>query len=81
MLQVQDTRRQSAAQYALVKPPHRTLIVETSALPAASASYGESPMGDRIAALDRPFFQNDLKMSGSGLDSSTSSDDVAASIK
>jgi hypothetical protein len=50
-------------------------------LPAASASYGGSPMA--MASLPSIFscFRTTSKISGAGLDSSTSSDEVALSTK
>jgi hypothetical protein len=52
-------------------------MVQTSALPAASASYGESPIATGPLPSIFSFFKTISKISDSGLDSSTSCDEAA----
>jgi hypothetical protein len=66
-----------------VKPPQSTPTVRTSALPAASASYGVSvsPIATASAPSIFSFLRTILKMSGAGFDSSTSSEEVVRSTR
>ena len=49
-----------------MKPPQSTPTARTFALPAASASYGESPMATALSPSIDSFFRTASNMSGSG---------------
>src|ERR1700722_4246077 len=66
---------------ASVKPPHSIPMVGIPALPAASASYGVSPIATAFGPSMPSFFNATRKMSGAGLDCSAFSDEIATSTR
>src|SRR6185369_13823557 len=64
-----------------VNPPQSTPMVATFAFPAASASWGVSPIATASAPWIFSFFRTVSKMSGAGFDSSTSSEEVFRSTR